>query len=132
MTWYRNLKISVKLIIGFLIVAVIAGVIGITGIFSLNDVSDNAKYLYEYATEPIRKVSSALSLYHENRVELRNLLLIESDEEVDERINDINERANKIQELLSEYEKTIKTETGRGYYEEFVSAYDTYLPIWMI
>ena len=48
MTWYRNLKISVKLIIGFLIVAVIAGVIGITGIFSLNDVSDNAKYLYEY------------------------------------------------------------------------------------
>lgn len=89
MNWYRNLKISAKLIIGFLFVAVLAGIIGITGVLSLNDVSDNADYLYSYATVPIRQVSGALNLYQENRVETRNLLLIESKAEIEQRINDI-------------------------------------------
>lgn len=129
MKFYKNLKISIKLIIGFLIVAMISALIGIVGVMSLNTVSENAKYLYEYATEPIIKVSSALSLYQENRVETRNLLLVESDEEINERINDINERAEEILKLLYEYEKTIMTEYGRAYYEEFDSAYDAYLII---
>lgn len=129
MNWYRNLKISAKLIIGFLFVAVLAGIIGITGVLSLNDVSDNADYLYSYATVPIRQVSGALNLYQENRVETRNLLLIESKAEIEQRINDIAERSEEIKEILTEYEKTIATETGRGYYENFVTAYETYLPI---
>jgi len=129
MNWYRNLKISVKLIVGFLIVAFLAGIIGIVGVFSLDDVSDNAQYLYEYATEPIRQVSSALSLYHENRVEIRNLLFLESEKDIKERIDEISERAGEIQAILSEYEKTIATSTGRGYYDEFVAAYNAYLPI---
>lgn len=40
-----------------------------------------------------------------------------------------SERTEKIEAILAEYEKTIKTDTGRGYYEEFVSAYDAYIPI---
>jgi len=129
MNWFRNMKISAKLTAGFAIVALIAGLIGAMGVLSLNDISDNAKYLYEYATVPIQNVSSALGLYQENRVETRNLLLLESDEDINERIDDIAERANKIQEILNEYEKTIATETGRAYYQEFVTAYNTYLPI---
>ena len=74
-------------------------------------------------------MSSALKLYLKNSVDTRNLLLIESDKDIKEKIDNIRERSDEIQEILTEYEKTIKTETGRGYYEEFVSAYDTYLPI---
>lgn len=91
MKWYRDLKISVKLIIGFLIVAMMTGITGIMGMFNLDNISDNAEYLYSYATEPIRQVSSALNLYHENRVEVRNLLLLESDSEIKERIAEIRE-----------------------------------------
>jgi len=129
MNWYKNLKISLKLTIGFLVVAALAGTIGIVGVFNLNTVSNNAKYLYEYATEPIRNVTGALSLYQENRVETRNLLLVASEEDINERIEDINKRANEIQAILNEYEKTIATETGRSYYQEFVSAYNVYLSI---
>jgi len=53
MKWYRNLKMSLKLIIGFLVVAIIAGTIGIVGIISLSRVSDNSKNIYEYVAEPI-------------------------------------------------------------------------------
>ena len=129
MNWYRNLKISLKLIIGFLIVAVLAGTIGIVGLISLDSIGDNAQYLYEYATEPIRQVSRALSLFEENRVETRNLLFIESDKELRESIDGIRARVDEIESIMDEYQKTIKTETGRAYYQEFVTAYNTYLPI---
>jgi len=129
MKWYKNLKISAKLIIGFLIVAVLAGFIGVTGVISLNAVGDNAEYLYSYATEPIRQVSSALNLYQENRVETRNLLLTESNAEVYQIIDGIRQKSDEITAILTEYEKTIATSTGRGYYEDFVAAYDAYLPI---
>ena len=129
MNWYRNLKISLKLIIGFLIVAVLAGTIGIVGLISLDSIGDNAQYLYEYATEPIRQVSRALSLFEENRVETRNLLFIESDKELRETIDGIRARVDEIESIMDEYQKTIKTETGRAYYEDFASAYEDYLPI---
>lgn len=129
MKLYRNMKISLKLIVGFLIVAIISALIEVLGIISLNTIGDNAQYLYNYATEPIRWVSNALSLYHENRVEARNLLLIDSEHDIEERIDRINERAAEIQNILSDYEKTIATDTGRAYYQEFVTAYDAYLPI---
>ena len=36
MKWFYNLKISVKLLSGFLLVALIAGVVGAFGIFQIN------------------------------------------------------------------------------------------------
>jgi len=129
MRFYKNLKISLKLIVGFLIVALISALIGVIGIISLNAIGSNAQYLYHYATEPIRKVSSALSLYQENRVETRNLLLLDSAQDIKERIDDINERAAEIQSIMDEYQKTIATDTGRAYFQEYVTAYDAYLPI---
>ena len=40
MRWFINLKIGVKLIIGFIIVSIIAGAIGIVGVTSLHEVGD--------------------------------------------------------------------------------------------
>ncbi|SHI68452.1 methyl-accepting chemotaxis protein [Lutispora thermophila] len=129
MKWYRNQRISVKLIMGFFIVAFITGLMGIIGLYNLGVISDNAEYLYNYATVPIKQVSSALNLYQENRVETRNLVLIESEKETDEAINGIKQRTDEIEQIMAEYEKTIQTETGRSYYEAFTTAYEAYLPI---
>jgi methyl-accepting chemotaxis protein len=37
MKWYNNMKIGVKLIVGFLLVALIAGIVGVMGIMNIND-----------------------------------------------------------------------------------------------
>jgi len=123
------LKISVKLIVGFLVVAFMACLIGVMGVISLDDVTDSSEYLYSYATVPIKQVSSALNLYQENRVDTRNLLFMETDEKIEETIDNMKARLEEIEAIMAEYEKTIATETGRGYYNNFVSAYNVYLPI---
>lgn len=92
MNWYRNLKILVKLVVGFLIVAIIAGVIGIVGVLSLNNVSDDAKILYEKAAAPMVDLSEVLEQYQEMRIELRNLIIIDSNEEINNRIETIRKK----------------------------------------
>lgn len=127
MNWYKNLKISIKLIIGFLIVAVITAVVGIVGTVSLNQVSDNANNIYEYVAEPIVVISEVVDLYQQNRIETRNMLLQDSDGELDAIINDFRERREQIEVKLAEYEKTIRTDTGKGHFETFTSTYSDYL-----
>ena len=47
MKWYANLKISVKLIIGFLVVAVIAAIVGVVGVISIANIKQSDTELYQ-------------------------------------------------------------------------------------
>ncbi len=53
MKWFYNLKISSKLIIGFVIVAMIAGVVGITGIINIKTIDSEDTELYKLNTVPL-------------------------------------------------------------------------------
>ncbi|HEY8422822.1 MAG TPA: MCP four helix bundle domain-containing protein [Thermoclostridium sp.] len=130
MGWYRNLKISAKLIIGFLVVAVITGFIGLVGIISLSKISDNAEVLYANATEPMAQLSEVLELYLEIRVELRNLVLIEDDAEtLKERINGINSRIEEIVAIMAECEKTAYEDSTRQMFDTFDSSVEDFVVI---
>lgn len=127
MRFYKNLKISAKLIIGFLCVAVIAGVIGVVGIISLNKVGDDAKLLYVNATEPMVPLAEALNLYQQNRVELRNLVLIKNDTALHERVNTIRSNADQIAEIMNEAAKTSVEAVTVEMFNNFNDAYSKYL-----
>lgn len=75
MRWYYNLKISAKLIIGFIIVAIIAGVVGVVGIANINSLSKMDAKLYEENIKGIVYISSAQQAFLKNRTELRNLIV---------------------------------------------------------
>ncbi len=47
MGWFKNLKISNKMIIGFLIVAVIAAIVGVVGIINISISSRMIKIFME-------------------------------------------------------------------------------------
>ncbi len=73
MKWYLNLKIGVKLIIGFILVAVIAGGIGVVGYISTNIL---AGHLHEVADVRLPSVNSLLMISESQtavRAGLRNL-----------------------------------------------------------
>lgn len=127
MKWYRNLKISVKLIIGFLVVALLTATVGIVGTVSLESISDNTDDLYGYVAEPIVVIAEALDLYEQNRLETRNMLLKESDSELEEVISQFQARREQIEIKIAEYEKTIRTDKGRGHLNTFNTYYDDYL-----
>ncbi|NCC68411.1 MAG: methyl-accepting chemotaxis protein, partial [Clostridia bacterium] len=59
MAWFKNIKISKKLIIGFLIMAVLTSIIGVFGIFSINRLSKSDTSLYDEDTVGLQYAGSA-------------------------------------------------------------------------
>jgi CHASE3 domain sensor protein len=50
---FNKLKIRTKLILSFLIVATIAGIIGVYSIQKLRKIDDSYMYMYEMSTKPL-------------------------------------------------------------------------------
>ena len=53
MKWYENLKISVKLILGFFVVAIVAVIVGIVGLVSIFNINEGSSTLYNNNTRAI-------------------------------------------------------------------------------
>lgn len=80
MKWFYNLRISAKLITGFIIVAIIAGIVGAVGIFNILKINNLDTELYERHTATLPSLAVVMQDYQQERVLLRDLLIVEGDE----------------------------------------------------
>jgi len=113
MKWYVNLKVGVKLIIGFILVAIIAGIIGIVGAVNIKTIDDADTRLYETMTVPLGEMVTIVESYQRMRGNVKDLVLATTPAQIadlEERIKLRNEEFNT--NLLS-YEKTLFTDEGR-------------------
>ena len=63
MMWFKNMKIGAKLILGFILVAIIAATIGIVGIINLNNISQAEKKVYKMVTVPLGELITIVDSY---------------------------------------------------------------------
>lgn len=75
MKWINNLKISVKLLLSFLIVALIAGTVGIYGVVKIKTINDDEEMLYEKNTKPLSDLAYISTQYQRIRVNVRDVVL---------------------------------------------------------
>jgi methyl-accepting chemotaxis protein len=119
MSWYYNLKISVKLLSAFIIVALIAGLIGFVGVVELKKMDDAGTKLYEKITIPIGDLQDISTAFQRIRVNTRDLILAENKAEEAKALATIKELRLTIDKSAADYEKTIFTEEGRKLFETF-------------
>lgn len=110
MGWFRNLKISIKLLVGFLAVAVIAGIIGVVGVINIMNIDKASTQLYEDNTLGLRHVGDASIQFQRIRVNALKLLLVTDEKERSEYIDKINEHVNVVESELKRYEEVITNE----------------------
>ena len=108
MRWFYNLKVSVKMIIGFIIVAVIAGIVGVVGIVELNNINNLANDMYERHTVNISQLVPITQSYQMIRVGLRDLVIQLDDESLNKTIETISDNYEIIIDNLEEFAKLIK------------------------
>ncbi|MCG8484719.1 MAG: methyl-accepting chemotaxis protein [Clostridia bacterium] len=70
----KNLKISRKIMIGFMIITLITFVVGIVGIYNLKELDDNGTNLYENYTVPLGEMGEMTSDIKTVRVALNKIL----------------------------------------------------------
>jgi methyl-accepting chemotaxis protein len=126
MNWYYNLRISVKLISGFLIVALIAGVIGYIGVTNINKIENADTMLYEKMLVPITQLDDIAVAFQRVRINLSDFVAAETDAERNQALETMKTLRSKIDNISEEFQKTILTDEGRKLYDKFVEARKTY------
>jgi methyl-accepting chemotaxis protein len=129
MSWYYNLKISVKLLSAFIIVALIAGLIGTIGFIELKKMDDASTKLYEKITIPISDLGDVVAAFQRVRINMRDL--VEADNPTDRQtaLDTIKKLRADISEKSAAFEKTILTDEGRKLFEDFKKAREGYAQI---
>lgn len=112
MKWFYNMKISVKILLGFFMVAIIAVVIGIQGILNTNKISELDTQLYEKMTKPLEDVIKISNSFSSIRVNVREILLTDDLSKIQEISNTIKETSNEFDLSVNKISDTTLTTEG--------------------
>ncbi|MGA2193163.1 MAG: MCP four helix bundle domain-containing protein [Nitrospirota bacterium] len=129
MKWLGDLKISVKLLSGFILVASFVAILGVVGIMKLKAMDDANTVMYEVNTAPLSQISDVAIAFQRTRVNLRNMILSGSDAENAKNAATIKDLDVKVNTGLAEFEKTIKSDDVRKDFSDLKDAVVKYEPI---
>jgi len=129
MKWYYNMKIGAKLLLGFIVVAIIAGVVGVIGIFNLNQMNTKYSDLYNNYGVPLGDIADASNYYQQIRIGLRDLLIEEDSEQLNVIVEKISTNDNLMKEALAEFKTSLQTKDGIDAYEKLMTAITKYAPL---
>lgn len=125
-----NLKIATKLLIGFSIVAVIAGVIGALGIYNIRVVEKVGTESYEKSTKPLATLVQLGMDSQKARVSLRGMMLDTDPDRMEANADGVKKRYEDVERLMAEFEKSIVANKGRKEFDEAKSLIAAYRPVW--
>jgi len=108
MKLFKNFKIAQKLILSFIIVAILIGVVGFIGIYNMKSINNNAVTMHDYNLETVKDLTAIKENFNEVRIDLLKLIYEKnSDQQNDIIKKDINELFNETNNLIASYEKTL-------------------------
>ena len=122
MKWFMNRKISVKLIIGFVIVAIIAGIVGVIGIYNIVTISNNDTVLYNNMTVPLSDTAEMAKLFQRVRVNTRDMILEHEADEINGMYQNIEDIVVEINAAEERFAATIQPDDTQE-----AEAYDAFL-----
>jgi methyl-accepting chemotaxis protein len=126
MKWYKNLKIPAKLVSAFLLVALIAGVVGVFGIVYVKKIQTLDMNMYTMHTSVFDDLANVLIDYQKTRVVFRDVFLSATDEDTASNLSKYEPIKQEIISALAEFEKCITTEAGQQKFDELDQALDEY------
>lgn len=121
MQWFYNMKIGAKLILGFVIVALIAGVVGVVGIVNIKNIDHNGTLLYTNMTVPLSDAAQMAKLFQRIRVNTRDMILENNTNDINERYATIKDLASEIDKVSVDFDKKILSDRMRTAFNEFLA-----------
>ena len=121
----KNLKLGTKLIGGFLLVAVIALIIGVFGYLQVHKLDTADTKLYRQIVVPLEQLTAISTDFQRVRVNSRDLVYAEKDDR-EKYAHRIEELSTSMDNEAAAYEKTLFSEEGKKLFKDFKDAESTY------
>jgi len=126
MQWFNNMTLKGKLLTGFVLVAIVAAIIGGVGIYNIHKMDEADTKLYEKITIPIADLGNISTGFQRTRINLREMVGAESHADKQAAIDTIKKIRAENTERIDAFEKTILTDEGRKLFEEFKKSREAY------
>jgi len=126
MKWFMNMKISAKLILSFIIVAVIAAVVGIVGTVNIKTIAANGEAIYTNMTVPLSQTSEMSKVFQQIRVCLREMILEDDTAKIDEKYQEIQAHIESLNTLSTAFETTADTQEMQDAFANFMATRKTF------
>jgi len=129
MKWFYNMRISAKILLGFFVVAFIAGVIGVDGILNINKISALDTKLYEKMTQPLDEVINISNAANDIRGNVRDVLLKDNSSEIQDHVNKIKAASSQFDSSFDELAKTTLTTQGEQVMKDLKTSKTKYIEV---
>lgn len=126
MKWFSNLKIRVKLIICFVILALFTGIVGLIGISNMGAFNDRASKMYTNNYMPSQGLANIQTNLQNVRAVYLTMLYEKDMTKFQERLDEINSFAEKTNNELKEYAETMVGDKEQAIYDKVQSSLLTY------
>jgi methyl-accepting chemotaxis protein len=126
MRGFANWKVGTKLITGFVLVAVIAGVVGLIGILNLNAIDRDYQDLFVNYGKSSSDIGRASTLYQQSRIHVRDVIMDKDSADRSQYVDKIKEINGQLQESLKAVEPTLKTKEEQDLYALLTKNYESY------
>src|SRR5208283_1036356 len=127
MNWFTNMKIRSKLLSSFIIVALLAGLIGYIGISRIKQIDGADTKLYERMTVPLGQLVDLVTSFERIRINVRDAVLAENAAERNEYYNRIDELSKSFNDNLKVIESTILTDEGKKQVADITNSFNDYV-----
>ncbi|TCL59259.1 methyl-accepting chemotaxis sensory transducer with Pas/Pac sensor [Hydrogenispora ethanolica] len=101
--WFQNMKIGVKLLGGFIFVALLAGAIGLIGSIHLRVMGENEQRMCQKNTIPLYFMGLAVIDFEKLLNNMKTLVIVDSDQEI--YISEIEALDRSIQDAVAKFQK---------------------------
>ena len=123
----KNLKVSVKLITSFMIIAVLTAIVGVLGIYGMVQINNSFDEMYEMQTVPMPDLAKAIEELQRQRANMRELIIgsaLDDFEMMDRARANADISHEEMQASLDAYYDTIKAEEAKRLFYEARELYE--------
>ena len=125
----RNLKVRTKLIISFLMVAILIGIVGGIGALSLKNVDDRAQEMYDISLQHVKEILSIKANMSEIKSDIAIIMYQKEKYKIEESEKNINLAVSETDKYITDYEKSPMTEKEVKAWEDFNNSLGKYKEI---
>ena len=126
MNFFNNLKIKARLLVSFMIIAMISAVVGYIGLYNLHRIDTADTALYEKNLVPISMLTEVCTYFQRIRINMRDILISDDEAAIKKFDETIENLYSQIDKIMLEYEKLIIAAEGRAAFEKFKSSNKSY------
>ncbi len=129
MKWFINLKISAKLLLSFMIIALIAGGVGLYGIISLSSVNTSSQSLFEEHGNSQGDLGYVYGIYEEQRSMYRDIVIDKDIAAAKKILQKAAESDKELTNYLDAYGHTCITQEDKAFHANLVEKIEDFRKI---